>query len=432
MVQIQGFRGLRYDLGRVGSLADVIAPPYDVIGADLSRALHAKSDHNAIRLILNPEGPNDTEEDNRYTRAARTLKNWRHDGVLAEERDPAIYAYFQTFEWEGRTHSRRGFMARVRLEPFGAGKIYPHEETMSGPKADRLKLFHATGTNLSQIFGLYPDDENEIADHVERAVAGKTPLEAVDHLNVKHQLWPVTDAETITHLQGLLGPKPAFIADGHHRYETGLAYLEERRAAGALSGPDDPANFILMMLVGMNDPGLQVMPTHRLVNGVGDLATTELQAKLAKHFDVEVIGTGREAGRTTWESIVTGGRQDAIGLVTMIDDTWLLATLRSPDSMNAIVSDHSEVWKSLGVSVLHRLVVDHCLEAAGSANCEYVHLVDEVFDAVEARRCQLGCLVQSATVDHIRSLAGSFEKMPPKSTYFYPKLASGLVFNPIR
>lgn len=432
MADVHGMRGWRYDLGRTGALADVIAPPYDVIDDPLSESLHARNPFNVIRLILDPIRPSDTDADNRYTRTARRLREWCRDGVLTQERDPAIYVYHQVFTWEGSPFTRKGVLCRVRLEKFGQGRIYPHEETLPGPKADRLKLFHATGMNLSPVFGLYPDPANGIAELFEEFVRGSTPLEAADHLGVIHRVWPVTDARLIADAQSRFGALPIFIADGHHRYETGIRHLEDRSSEGKVSGPDDPANFILMTLVGMSDPGLQVMPTHRLVSGLPGLSSDRLRSLLETHFDVQVIGKGPQAGQTTWESIATGGRQDALGLNSVADDTWLLAALRSPASMDAIVTDHSSAWKSLGVAILHRLVLDHCLRGQGEPKCRYVHLVDEVLSAVTAREVDLACLVQSATADHIRQLAGTFEKMPPKSTYFYPKLASGLVFNPIQ
>lgn len=432
MADIQAFRGYRYDMARAGALQEVIAPPYDVIDENLSRHLHELNPYNVIRLILNPILPTDNDSDNRYTRSAKILKQWKDEGILSEESEPSLYVYFQTFEWEGKTYTRRGFMSRVRLEPFGEGRIYPHEETMSGPKADRLKLFHATGMNLSQIFGLYPDDHNEIAERLEKAVRGKTPLEAVDHLNVKHQVWVVNDAKTISELQGLLGPSPVFIADGHHRYETGVRYMRDREAAGQLRGDDDPARYILMMLVGMSEPGLKVMPTHRLISGLEGLTSPQLIERLSPHFDLTVFGPGRDAGANAWEQIELSGQQEMMAFCTVADGVWHLATLRSPSSMDAVVQDHSSVWKSLGVSILHRLVLDHCLAGIGTQSCKYVHLVSEVLDAIDAKECSVACLVQPATVDHIRELAGTLEKMPAKSTYFYPKLASGLVFNPIR
>lgn len=431
MADIRPFRGLRYDLGRVGALSSVIAPPYDVIDDALSEQLHANNEYNVIRLILNPIRPEDDDTNNRYTRAANFLKTWRSAGVLVEESHPCVYVYAQEFEWEGTRFTRRGFMSRIRLEKLGEGTVYPHEETMPGPKADRLKLFHATGMNLSQIFGLYPDETNEVGKCLDEAVAGKTPLEATDHLGILHRIWPINDLETITKLQGLLGPKPVFIADGHHRYETSCKHLEERQAAGLVSGPDDPANFTLMMFVGMSEPGLKVMPTHRLVSGMPGLTTDKLQQLLAPHFDLEVIGAGPDAAQTAWESIETSGKQEAIGFCTTADGNWVVATLRSPQSMDDAVEGHSDVWKGLGVSILHKLALEKCLAPAGEAQCQYVHLLREVVDAVAAKDCDVACLVQPATVDHIRELAGTFEKMPAKSTYFYPKLASGLVFNPI-
>ena len=210
-----------------------------------------------------------------------------------------------------------------------------------------------------------------------------------------------------------------------------VAHRRDRESAGRLNGPDDPANFTLMMLVSMSEPGLQIMPTHRLVTGVGDLNADDLPGLLGEHFELETIGKGTEALTAGWESIQTGDRQDLLGFGTVADGAWTLARLRRPESMSDLVADHSETWRSLGVAILHRLALDHCLAKAGQRTCRYVHLTGEVDEAMRQRNCQLACLVQSATVDHIRQLSATFEKMPPKSTYFYPKLASGLVFNPI-
>lgn len=431
MAIVQPFQGVRYDLARAGALGDLIAPPYDVIDETLSQQLHAKSRYNAIRLELNPEQPSDTQVDNRYRRAAALLADWRKEGILRRDPEPAFYVYYQTFDWEGESYTRRGFMGRLRLEPFGQN-VFPHEETLSGPKADRLALYHATGMNLSQVFGLYPDETNEVAGILDRAVAACEPLSAVDHLGVRHQLWVMTDAELLRDLSQRLRPRPVFIADGHHRYETGLRYREDRERAGELQGPDDPANFILMMLVSMSDAGLRVMPTHRLARGLGPFDSRTMAERLAEHFHVEVIGKGPSAGEQTWTRILASGRQDALGLGSTADETWLLATLKSPASMDRLVPDHSPAWRSLGVAILHRLVFDHCLLSHGQPTFRYVHLTSEVLESMSARDCDVAALVQPATVEHIRSLAGTLEKMPPKSTYFYPKLACGLVFNEIR
>ena len=228
MPTIQAFGGLRYDLGHVGSLSEVIAPPYDVIDAEMQDALYKRHPCNCVRLILNRDEPGDDDASNRYSRAARFLHQWQSEGVLQTEANPAVYVYHQEFSHEGTAYTRRGFMCRVRLERFGEGKIYPHEETHSAAKADRLKLITAAKANLSQIFSLYPDETNEAQNLLEAEIVGSTPLEATDHLGVVHRMWPVTDIEVISKLAAVMSPKSTFIADRHHRYETALRYRDER------------------------------------------------------------------------------------------------------------------------------------------------------------------------------------------------------------
>jgi uncharacterized protein (DUF1015 family) len=434
MAEIRAFRAYRYDLGRVGALGDVVAPPYDVIDPGLQQALYDRSPYNVIRLILNKEGPGDTEADNRYTRAAATLRDWLRDDVLTQDSARSLYAYHQDFEVEGRRYTRRGFLARVRLEPFGSGRIYPHEETLAGPKADRLKLFHATGMNLSPVFGLYPDPDGAVTARLDAAVGRAVPLQATDHLGVVSKLWPVHDHQAVSAVTGLLSPRPVFIADGHHRYETGLRYLEEQRAAGEVPDAEAPANFILMMLVSMSDPGLIILPTHRLISGLPGLTADRLAELLQGHFQVETVGRGEQGARDAWGLIEADGSQDLLGFGTVADGTWQTARLRGAGEMARLAAEHSPAWRGLAVAVLHVLVLDRLLGPGLGAKpeCQYVHLLREVTGAVAARQCQLAALVPPATMGHVEQIAGNLEKMPPKSTYFYPKLLSGLVFNPLK
>ncbi|HEV3261316.1 MAG TPA: DUF1015 domain-containing protein [Gemmataceae bacterium] len=432
MADIRAFRAYRYDLGRVGALGDVVAPPYDVIDGELQKALYARSPHNVIRLILNQEAPTDSEADNRYTRAAGCLRDWRREGILTQDSARAVYVYHQEFEVEGRQYTRRGFMARVRLERFGEGRIFPHEETLAGPKADRLKLTRATGMNLSQVFGLYPDDEGAVQARLDAAVGRALPLEATDHLGVVNRLWPVTDQHVVSAVTGLMGPRPVFIADGHHRYETALRYLDERRQAGDVRDAEAAPNFVLMMLVSMSDTGLVILPTHRLLTATGDWTADRLRALLAAHFDLETVGQGATGARDAWELIQADGGQDLLAFGTVADGRWLTARFRDSQAMTRLAPDHSSAWQGLGVSVLHVLVLDHLLKAAGAQPaCRYVHLLQEVVDSTAMKTCQLAVLVPPASMRHVEQIAGNHEKMPPKSTYFYPKLLSGLVFNPL-
>src|SRR5215831_10700434 len=340
MADIRAFRAFRYDLGRAGALADVVAPPYDVIDPALQQALYDRSPYNVIRLILNKETPQDTDADNRYARAARSLRDWQAEGVLAQDSARGLYVYHQDFEAEGRRSTRKGFLARVRLEPFGKGRIYAHEETMSGPKADRLKLFHATHMNLSPIFGLYPDEGGAVQKALDDVAGRALPLEATDHLGVVSRLWPVSDQHAVSTVTGLMGPKPVFIADGHHRYETALHYLEERRGAGEVRDDEAAANFILMMLVSMSDPGLVILPTHRLISGLPELTAEKLRGLLEKEFEIETVGTGAKGAREAWELIEADGSQEMLGFGTASDGVWQTAQLRSTERMAELAAEH--------------------------------------------------------------------------------------------
>ena len=444
MPTIQAFRGLRYNLGHVGSLSEVVCPPYDVISPELQNELYKKHPAHFVRLELNREEPGDGEQFNKYARAARFLRNWRQESVLELDPDPALYVYHQTFTTGGQEFTRRGFMCRVRLERFGQGKIYPHEETHAAAKQDRLLLTQACKANLSPIFGLYPDPENEAQDLLEESVRGHTPLTATDHLGVVHRLWPVTNVETIARVATVIDPRPMFIADGHHRYETACNY---RDALAQDRGPLDdehPANFVLTQCVSMNDPGLLVLPTHRLFRGIPPISAEKLSSKLAECFEVDLAGNGAEAAAGIWEEIEAAGEQGRLALYSAQDDSWLVATINETGQrkMAELASDHSSDWQSLGVSILHRLVMENMLASTNLPKPMYVHSVGEVIDALKqgdtagrdatgqmgtGGRFELAALVMPASVDHVRAISEHGERMPAKSTYFYPKLLSGLV-----
>ncbi len=432
MADIRAFRGFRYDLGQVGSLTDVVAPPYDVIDLALQKQLYDQSPHNAIRLELTTDEPGDNETENKYARAARSLKDWLNRNIIQQDTARSLYIYEQEFEVEGVTYTRRGFLARVRLEPFGNGRIYPHEQTLSGPKEDRLKLYRATGFNLSPVFGLYLDPDGEVFKLLDPFTLKSPPIIARDHLGVTNRLWVITDSHTISAVIGLMGPRPAFIADGHHRYETGLKYLEERVAAGDVADDEAAPNFCLMMLVGMSDPGLIILPTHRLVSGLPPLTTAQVQAALKEHFDI--VGQFGPDARGCWEHLQMDGAQEVLGFGSVADGEWFAAKLCNSAIMAELAPDHSPDWQGLGVSILHKLVLDKLIRETigGSPVCKYVHLLKEVTDSVEAKECQLAVLVPPATMGHVERIAGNGEKMPPKSTYFYPKLLTGLVFNSLK
>lgn len=444
MPNIQPFRGLRYDLGQVGSLSDVVAPPYDVIDAAMQQCLYDRHPQNVVRLILNQDELGD-EELSKYQRAAQEFRNWQREGVLTPENQPALYAYHQTFEHEGHWVTRRGFIARVLLEPFGTGKIFPHEETHSKAKQDRLHLTTACRANLSQVFGLYPDPDNAVQEILEALVPSITPLEAIDDNQVVHRMWPITRTDINAKVGQMIGGLPVYIADGHHRYETACNYRDQRIAAG-MHHPDD--DYVMMMLVSMNDPGMLVLPTHRLFRGVPAMDQAELKKKTSPWFAWSDGGSGPQAATDLWEAIEVEGSQEVLAVYTARDNRWsrLELTGDGMERMSEIASDRCDDWRGLGVSILHRLLVEDVLGLADLPTPKYVHSVAEVIDGIErgddvgrdatgqvgdGQPFQLCAMVMPASLDHIRAISQANQRMPAKSTYFYPKLLSGLVINPL-
>lgn len=447
MADIQAFRGWRYDLAKAGSLGDLVAPPYDVIDSQSQDQLYDRSPYNVTRLILN-RGDDLLGDQTVYDRAAEHLKHWRRDGVLVEENAGTVYVYHQSFEHEGQSFTRRGFIARVKLEPFGTGTIYPHEQTHSAAKEDRFKLMSACQANLSPIFGIYPDQENIAQEALEAAVEDRTPLTAIDGQGVRHELWRVTDANAIAAAANLLGSVPTYIADGHHRYETSCAIRDQRRQAEGIEG-EHPVDYTMMMCISMHDPGMVVLPTHRLFRQVQPIASTDLISSLGDAFTCEVAAQGISAAETMWEEIAVEDQQSTLGFYCRKDDTWVVARMTEAGAamLSDVASDQSDQWRGLGVSILHELVITKLLGYSDLPAPRYVHDTTEVVEGLQAGDStgrdatgqvgdggsfELACLVLPASVEHVTQISQNGERMPAKSTYFYPKLLSGLVINPLQ
>jgi uncharacterized protein (DUF1015 family) len=433
-MEIKPFSGYRYNTQKIPQLTEVVAPPYDVIDETLQDELYAKHPNNVVRLILDKISPTDDAANNRYTRTARTLDQWKKDAVLVQDTKPAIYVYHQIFEMSGKQYTRKGFMCACRAVPFGYGMVYPHEMTMNAPKLDRLMLTTACKMNFSQIFGIYPDEQNGIQNGLETAIAtGTFPfVEATDHLGVVHRMWVVDDSEVVAAVVQAMTPKPIFIADGHHRYETACNYRMQVDDMGLLTSTH-PANYVLMVCIAMEDPGLLVLPTHRLFAGLPEFSGEELKTKLGDCFTTEDAGNCPDDAFRVWQRIEQEKRQEVIGLYAVKDGKWLLASLTPAgrERMKEVTTDHHPEWRELGVSLLHRLIIETLLGIAEPPKPTYVHLVSEVVTELKQGNYSLAALVMPATVGHIKSLSLLGDRMPAKSTYFYPKLLAGLVFNPL-
>ncbi len=440
MPQIAPFAGVRYNPRQIGSLSDVIAPPYDVIDPQLQAVLYDRHPANVVRIILNRPEPGD-EPDAKYARAAKFFKLWQAEGVLVQDTKPAYYVYNQRFEFAAQKFYRRGFMGRVRLQKFGEGNIYPHEETHPKAKVDRLKLTKACQINCSQIFGIYPDADNEAQGILEYAISGQDPLSAKDHLGVEHAMWPITEPEAIAKVSAILDDKPMFVADGHHRYETACNYRDYLIEQHGPLPDDHPANFVMTQFVSMNDPGMIVLPTHRLLRGTPKFTSSELIAKLGDSFRCTKVGRDDAAAMECWEQMELADRQGLMALYATGDSQWVLCDAKplAATKMKALASNQSDDWRALGVSLLHRLVIDSLLECAGHPKPTYVHQIEEVVGALRGTGTfsendsdepfTLAALVMPARVSDVEAISLNKERMPAKSTYFYPKLLSGMTFH---
>lgn len=432
MTSIFPFPGWRYDPGRV-TLDKVMAPPYDVIGDDLRDRLYNRDDRNIVRLTLGRELPGDTPQDNRYTRAAAHLDVWRAEGLFIQDR-PAIYLYEQDFSLpDGKTVTRRGFFARIRLSDWGKEGIFPHEKTLSGPKQDRLSLMRATRGNLEPVFGLLADPDGSASEAL-RTLADYSPcLDIADDDGVRSRMWVVDEPELLHRLLSLMPDPRIFIADGHHRYETALAYRDEVRSKIKFAGQPAPAigeldcDYILMLVVPDSDPGLVILPTHRMLHGVKDFSAEKFLAACEENFSVEP--------KANLEKLVQDlDKEETTAFGYVVPGGNYLLRLRSPYAMAGRCPDACEEWRVLDVSVLHTLLLGDLLgidegRLLRKENIEYSKSWKEAAGAGQtgANGVQAAFILRSTPMSQVRDIAEVGAVMPQKSTYFYPKPLSGML-----
>jgi uncharacterized protein (DUF1015 family) len=428
MAEIAPFRGILYT-PKAGPAERLLAPPYDVISDEERARLAALDAHNCVRLIL-PEGEGDTK----YEHAARDLRAWLDAGILARDLEPALYRYHQTFTAEGRTATRKGFICRIRLARFDERIVLPHERTLAGPKADRLKLKRATRAHLSQVFGLYTDPARATDEPFAAIEATPPALDGTTTDGVRQQLWRLTDPVSQQRVVQLLADKKIYIADGHHRYETMLALRDELRPQA--SSPRSSVEYGTIFLANTDDPGLLVFPTHRVVHGLAAFDRAALLDKARDFFVVEEAALGDAAsvrarladkGRTAPSFAMASGDQIAYLTLRRDVDLTRVPSLSGP-----------AVGRELDVTLLHALVIEQLLgidRAAQEKQTNLRYLKDTAQALEVARRhtdgAQAVFLMNPTPVAHVRAVADAGEVMPQKSTFFYPKLASGLVINPI-
>ncbi len=417
MAEVRPLEAVHYELGMVGSLEAVTAPPYDVIGAEKRKELLGRSPFNVVEVDL-PEAPEGADP---YEHAAETFEEWLLQNVLKRDREPAIWPYAQEFTGpDGATRTRRGFLARIRLEPYGPGGVRPHERTQPGPKEDRLRLTRATRHNLSPIFALHPGDA---WSHLEPAL-GDPWGEATDDDGTVHRVWRIADPAVHEAIAAELADAELLIADGHHRYETARTYEAE-------VGADDPGphSYVLMSLVSLDDPGLAVFPTHRLLHGFEMPKYQELGKGLRELFDIEEVGL---------DALDPAG-EEGVGVFGYVDShhkQGYRLRLRDPGAMAAALPDKPDVYRGFDSVILETLVLRGLLDLstddiAAKRGLAYDSDPASAIASIESGDRDALFMLRPTPVDAVREVAAAGETMPPKSTYFFPKLATGLVFNPL-
>jgi len=414
VADVQPFRALRYDLGRGEALADLTAPPYDVLDAGQRAALLERSPHNVVAIDL-PDGEPDP-----YAQAASTFAQWQRDGVLVRDEEPALWAHAQEYTGpDGRPQTRHGIFARVRVEDYGPGRIRAHERTHPGPKEDRLRLTRATKANLSPIFALYDDPAGAAWSAVAAAAADRPDGETTDPEGTRHTFHRIADPESIATVRAVLADAELLIADGHHRYETARVYAEE-------IGGEGPHSFVLMCLVALQDPGLTILPSHRLVRGLGPTRQEALAATLRERFAIEEI----EADRLRPPD---GDGPLELGYIDAHFKRAFRLTLTDPHAADGLLAP---ALRGLDTAVLEALILKGPLGLSDNDishlnGLGYARTDAEALELVESGAYDAGFFMRPSPVAQVREIAAAGETMPPKSTFFYPKLLTGLLFNPL-
>jgi uncharacterized protein (DUF1015 family) len=429
---------VHYNYEFSGQLSKLITPPYDIISPAEQEAFYQASEINIIRLVLGKQYADDSDNDNRYTRAAATLKKWLEDGVLTRDDQPGFAIYRMEFDQPGGgRRSIDGIIALVKVDDYGKGKVLPHEKTYKGPKLDQLNLMRACRSNFTPIHGLFHDENDSVVNEYSRFIQGPPQQETLDADGTVHKVWSLYDQETISRIRKALEPASIFIADGHHRYETALAYKREMIAAGN-HDPDAGHEHVMMYLTAMSHPGLTILPAHRMITELKGFELQKIEEALSPYFHIEELCFSEhdreEVSNTLVERIRSysdiGGK---FGMVVRGENCFKLLRLKDFDAVDSIIdADVPSSLRGLDVTILREVIMTHGLgmdRENSEGHIQYTPLVSEALNKVLNGEVQVSFILNPTRVDQMRAAAELGHKLPHKSTYFFPKLSSGLVLN---
>ena len=418
MAEIIPFKGILYNPLKVDA-SSAVAPPYDIVTHDGKNELYDRSPHNIIRIDFGKDSDGDNEEVNRYTRASGYLSDWLEQGVLIKDPEPYFYCYEIEYMIDGRAKKTRGYFCAVRLEEIGKGSIRPHEMTYSKPKTDRLNILRFCNANTSPIFSLYSSQERIASSILEEIVRERPFIEAGTGDGSVHRLWKITDRDSIEKIQKEVSGRDIFIADGHHRYETSLAFRKEMQEKGLCRTGTEPFNYVLMFLSNMEEEGLSLLPTHRIVEVDSDLRIKEV---LGKYFDIQKINSAELSGKQAMQKMFGMMKKSVhtFGMYLTNADTYYVLSFNAPQ-LNV---DLPECLKGLDVSVLHKVIFEDLLKIE---HYEYEMDPDVAVDRANKGSFEAVFFLNPTRIHDVKEVASAGFRMPPKSTYFYPKLLTGMV-----
>jgi len=433
LADIRPFCGVHYNPSLVKDLAKVLCPPYDIITLQMQQELYQRSDSNFVRVEFGRELPSDKDTDNRYTRAATTVKKWLEQGVLQVDEAPAIYINEHHFTYQGRKYRRRSVICLVKLEEWDKMIVRPHEGTLSRPKGDRLSLLWALQADASPIMALYDDPERQIASLLDAQTDAKPLLSADTDSGEYHRLWAITDSEIIGQVRDCLADQPLYIADGHHRYESALAYQRERRTSSSSGVEEEPFDFVMMTLVDFADPGLVILPAHRLVRGLSPSAFDGLMAGLKTCFAVEEMPLNKADVLSQINGLLSEDAGEVKLVLCGLDkERLILLRLRDFSIVRPMIPYfHSEIYQRLDVSIVDHVILEEILGLTHDKVGAFLDYTDDTLEAVSRvveQEYQLAVIVNPVKPEIMKAIADSGDRMPRKSTYFYPKTPAGLVF----
>ncbi len=425
MADIKAFKALRFNTEIAGDMKNLISPPYDIIDDKQYENYINSNEFNIVRLEL-PKG------EDPYTNAKNLLNEWIKYGILKRDTKNSVYIYEEEFNLSGEIKKIRGFICLVKLEEFSKKIVLPHEETLSKAKEDRLNLMKATSCNFSQIYSLYIDEQNKTASLINKICSNKPSLETPDSDGLTHRIWEVTDKNIIADLSNQFENRKLYIADGHHRYETAINYRNYLRENG-LAKEGDSADYIMMMLVSMDNDGLVVFPTHRLINNIDNFNSNDVISKCKSYFEIEEKNDTHKIEKELTKLYNKNKKAFAFYYGTK---NWVLLKLKDNIKVKDLIPNTSEALLNLDVTILHDLILNKVFgidkeNMKSQRNLTYTRSIDEAIESVDNKTSQCAFILNPTRVNEIRDVALASEKMPQKSTYFYPKLITGLIMNQI-